>query len=225
VAGSLALPRIVIADGTLEALKWVGLVLMTGDHINKYLFDESLPVMFEAARVVMPLFGFILAYNLGRPGTLERGVYGRTMKRLAVFASLASPIFYALNGWWPLNVLWMLFLVTAICYCIERGTRALYWLALALFVIAGAFVEFWWFGMTFCIAAWSYCRRPTTAALATAVVSLASLSIVNSNGWAIAALPLILLAPLVKAQVPRLRWAFYAYYPAHLAVLLILANR
>jgi len=72
-----------IPDGTVEALKWLALVLMTGDHVNKYLFNATLPVLFEAGRVALPLFVFVLAYNLARPGTLERGVYGRTMSRLA----------------------------------------------------------------------------------------------------------------------------------------------
>jgi hypothetical protein len=41
----------VIADGTLEALRWLALVLMTGDHANKYLFNGTLPWLFNAALV------------------------------------------------------------------------------------------------------------------------------------------------------------------------------
>ncbi|RYF37261.1 MAG: hypothetical protein EOO38_26620, partial [Cytophagaceae bacterium] len=33
------LPRLVVADGSIEALKWLGLLLMTGDHVNKYLLN------------------------------------------------------------------------------------------------------------------------------------------------------------------------------------------
>jgi hypothetical protein len=32
------------SDGTLEALKWLGLILMTGDHVNKYLFNATLVI-------------------------------------------------------------------------------------------------------------------------------------------------------------------------------------
>ncbi|MGE4125505.1 MAG: TraX family protein [Pusillimonas sp.] len=106
-----------VPDGTVEALKWLALVLMTGDHVNKYLFNATLPVLFEAGRVALPLFVFVLAYNLARPGTLERGVYGRAMSRLTVFGALASVPFVALGGlawgWWPLNVMFTLLVVTA----------------------------------------------------------------------------------------------------------------
>lgn len=224
-SASARLPRLCVANGTLEALKWFALVLMAGDHVNKHLFHESLPFLYEAARVVMPLFGVILAYNLARPGAMAAGAYIRTMKRLAFFAALASPFYLALNGLWPLNVLWMLFLVTAVCFCIERNTPRLRMLALLLFGIGGAFVEFWWFGMLFCIAAWSYCRSPSWRALILAVVGLCSLTVVNQNWWALAVVPLILLAPNFNAHVPRLRWAFYSFYPAHLVVLLILLHR
>ena len=72
-------PAIVVQDGTIEALKWLGVVLMTLDHINKYFFNETLPGIFALGRLTMPIFGFVLAYNLARPGSLERGAYTRTM--------------------------------------------------------------------------------------------------------------------------------------------------
>src|SRR4051812_42258689 len=49
-----------ISDGSLEALKWVGLVLMTSDHVNKYLLQDASPTLYALGRMVMPLFGFVL---------------------------------------------------------------------------------------------------------------------------------------------------------------------
>ncbi len=40
-----------------------------------------------------------------------------------------------------------------------------------------------------------------------------------SRARALAALPLVLAASRVDLPMPRLRWAFYAYYPLHLAAL------
>ena len=77
-----------VSDGTIEALKWIGLVVMTSDHVNKYLFNATLPGLFEAGRLCLPLFVFVLAYNLARPGTLASGAYLRTLKRLAIFGAL-----------------------------------------------------------------------------------------------------------------------------------------
>jgi len=110
-------PRPEIANGTIEALKWLALVLMIGDHINKYLLNDTVAWLYDAGRLTMPLFVFVLAYNLARPGALESGAYRRTMIRLAVFGALASPAFLALgglvNGWWPLNILFTLVAVAS----------------------------------------------------------------------------------------------------------------
>lgn len=69
---SWSLPRLFVADGTVEGLKWLGLLLMTGDHVNKYLFNGTLPFLFEAGRLAMPIFVFVLAFNLARPGQIGR---------------------------------------------------------------------------------------------------------------------------------------------------------
>jgi hypothetical protein len=101
------MPRLVIPNGSVEALKWLALVLMTGDHVNKYLLNGTVPALFDAGRLAMPIFAFVLAYNLARPGNLERGVYRRTITRLGLFGVVSTPICIALGGllygWWPLN--------------------------------------------------------------------------------------------------------------------------
>lgn len=210
-----------MADGTLEALKWLALVLMVLDHVNKFLYAEKLPVLFELGRLVMPIFGFVLAYNLARPGALEKGVHIRVMKRLALFGALSSPMFIVLVGWWPLNILFMLLLVTAIVYLLERGGKSRVAAAVALFVVAGAFVEFWWFALACCLAAWAYCREPSIKRLVIWGLATASLFVVNQNLWSLVALPIILTAAHLPLKVPRSRWVFYVFYPAHLLALLV----
>src|SRR2546423_3615832 len=111
-----------IADGTLEALKWLALALMVLDHVNSFLFTRTLPGAFQAGRSVFPLFAFVLAGNLARPGALQRGVHVRVMRRLALFALLATPAHWALVGhWWPLNILVTLLAGTATVYGLERA--------------------------------------------------------------------------------------------------------
>ncbi len=218
----------VVADGTIEAIKWLGLILMTLDHINKYLFGERLPGLFEAGRLAMPLFGFVLAYNLARPGAFKNGVHLRVMKRLALYGLIATPFFIALGGfvayWWPLNIMFMLLAATGMIYLIEKGARKAAALYGALFLIGGAFVEFWWFALAFCLAAWWYCRTTSKAALVALFLATASLYLINQNLWALASMPIILAAPLVDLKIPRIRNVFYTYYPAHLAVLLAVAT-
>ncbi len=216
-----------MADGSLEAIKWAALVLMVFDHINKYLYAEKLPVIFQLGRIVMPMFGFVLAYNLARPDALARGVHGRMMYRLTLMGLAASPMCIILNGmfvtasaWWPLNILFMLLLVVSLTYLIDRGGAKCYALAIALFILGGAFVEYLWMGVLCCLEAWLFCREASPSRLLLWFLGTLSLSVVNGNAWGLAAIPIVLMAGRVALRLPRRTWVFYAFYPAHLLLLL-----
>lgn len=222
------LPRVMVADGTVEALKWLGVVLMTLDHVNKYLLGDSLPWAFAAGRLAMPIFGFVLAYNLARPGALAAGLYGRIMKRLALYGVAATPFFIGLGGllagWWPLNIMFMLLVAAGVACLVEQGGFVRLVGAVVLFFLGGAMVEFWWPAVAFVLAAWWYFKTANKLALVGCALALAALFVVNKNLWALVAIPVMLAAPLVKCQVPRIRHVFYAYYPAHLAVILLVST-
>ncbi len=226
-AARSVLPRLTLSDGSVEALKWLALVLMTLDHVNKYLLHSAASALFDAGRVVMPIFAIVLAYNLARPGAFERGVYPRVMKRLAITGALATLPFIALGGvgwgWWPLNIMFTLLVATGVMYLAERGTTGRV-LAVSLFVLGGALVEFWWPALAIAVGAWSYFRRPNWPALLFVLVAFVALYDINKNLWAFAALPLIALASRIDLQVPRMRWVFYAFYPLHLAVIWLIRS-
>ena len=218
------LPCLVLSDGTVEALKWLSLILMTGDHVNKYLFNGTLPVLFETGRLALPLFVFVLAYNLARPHALEFGVYRRTMIRLVVFGGLATPAFIALGsirfgGVWPLNIMFTLLAFTASVCLIEKGRI---FAASMVFLVGGGLGEFLWAALAFGLAVRSYCKKPSLAAAAFAFIACATLWFINYSMWALAALPVILLASRIDLRVPRLGLFFYAYYPLHLTLLLLI---
>lgn len=213
-----------IADGTLEAIKWLGLLLMTGDHINKYALHESARALFDAGRLVMPMFGFVLSYNLARVAAAARGLYGRMLRRILVVGALSSPAFVALGGllwgWWPLNIFFELGGTVAVVWCWQ--TEKLWWrvAAAVTFILVGSSVEFWWpaLGMNLCFVRFFHTGRYRWFALAGLLCS--TLMIVNSNEWALAAFPVLWALSKVELPVRRVRWAFYAYYPALLYGLL-----
>lgn len=213
-------------EGTLEALKWLALILMTLDHINTFLFARTLPGAYEAGRIAMPLFSFVLGYNLARPDAWQNGLYIRTMKRLAVFGVLATPFFIGLanlpGGWRPLNILFTFLVATATIAFVERGGAGPYAAAAAVFVAGGAIVEYSWCGPLLCASAWLYSRMPGKPALMLLAAATMLLYVVNQNFWALAALPIILAAPTLHLRMPRIRYAFYIYYPAHLGILYML---
>lgn len=211
-----------IPDGSLEALKWVGLLLMTGDHVNKYLMHEAISALYALGRMVVPLFGFVLMANLARPGALKAGVHLRVMKRLAIFALLATPAFVHLVGWWPLNILATLLLATVIVRLLEQGSAASRCAALVAFLIGGLVVEFWWPALLCNLGAWAFLRTPSTLRLLLWVLATASLALVNGNFAAMAALPLIWGARQIEIPLQRSRWFFYIFYPAHLSLIALL---
>ena len=221
-------PPLVLRSGTLEALKWLALLLMTLDHVNKHVLHASMPELFAAGRLALPLFGFVLGYNLARPGALASGGYSRTARRLTIFGTIATIPFIALGGlgwgWWPVNIMATLLVATLCAWLIEVGGAARLIAAGAVFIVGGALVEFWWPGVAACLLAWAYCRRPRWVTLGLWAGVLASLHVVNRNFWALAALPLVFAAGQLQLTVPRARLGFYVYYPVHLAVLWGLAR-
>lgn len=54
-------------------------------------------------------------------------------------------------------------------------------------------------------------------ALALAIAALAALWYINHNMWALMVLPVVVVTSFYNLRLPRLRWVFYFYYPAHLA--------
>lgn len=224
--GAASLPRLVAADGALEAVKWLALVLMTGDHVNKYLFNGTKEWLFDSGRIAMPLFVFVLAYNLARPGAMARGVYQRTTWRLLVVGGVTMPAFVALGGlvagWWPLNIMFTMAAIAGMLHLVDRDSVAGRAGAADVFLAAGAMVEFWWPALALGLAVWLYSRRPSWTAIALAVAAFGGLWYVNGNPWALAAVPIALGASGAVLRVSRLRWVFYAYYPAHLVALLLI---
>jgi TraX protein len=218
------LPTLVLPDSTLELLKWLAVVLMTIDHVNKYLFAASQPWMFNLGRLAMPIFTSVLAYNLARPGAFDNGAYKRTLGRLLLFGIITTPTYIAIgstveNTFWPLNIMFLFAAILVCVWFIQIGGAAAKSIMVLSFVAFGLLAEYFWFGIGFGIAIWYYSKRPSWTAAIYAVLCCATLNILSNVYWSLLALPLLFLAHRVDFRVPRLRLWFYAYYPLHLAVI------
>lgn len=216
----LQIQKLEFSNGSLEVLKWLALLLMTADHINHFLLNFQTPMMSAAGRLAMPIFGFVLAFNLTRADALQSGIIIRTMKRLLFFGLLATPFYGLLYRWAPVNIMFMLLLVTYLIYILESNQKYKWLMFIFVFLVIGAFVEYLWFGIAYCLTAWWFCKSPGLLRMLIWIASTALLAVANINYWACAAIPLILLASRINLNFPRLRYVFYAYYPIHLALLL-----
>ena len=215
-----------LASGTLETLKWLAVVLMTVDHVNLHLLHSNYPVMYCMGRVSLPLFVFVLAYNLAQPQAQESGAALRVLERLLPVAVLSSLPYMELNleafGWRPLNVLFTLAAGTAVVALIQRQTRLRQILALLLYAVCGYLVDYGWTGIGLFVCCWHLFRSPSRFWAISAAMFLLLLAVLNMNHWALAALPIIGLAFICRLNFPRLRNALYHYYPGHLFVIAVL---
>lgn len=219
-----------LRSGPQEALKWVALVLMALDHLAALLLDGGVATALRlAGRLAFPLFGALLAYNL-----VVRGVSPR--RYLVVLAALALPaqvpftLAFGPRG----NVFVALFagvLVVAAAQLAAR--RGFDWQgvgvlagAVALVTIGGPLVDYGQAGMLL-VPAWAlWFAAPVAPVAALLLVELLALN----WGTVGAVVPLLVPAVLTWAgswrfELRRLpRWVAYAFYPGHLALLLLLAK-
>lgn len=211
-----------ISNGGIELLKWIGLFLMTLDHTNTFLLNGKYPLLFEAGRVVMPLFAFVLAYNLARTPKNE-DVYKRVMQRLLMYGVIATPFFIAIHStatssisWFPLNILLALLVSTAGIYYIEKGSVAAF---MAVFVLGGSFVEFLHPAILFTVFSWQYCQSGKKQWLLFMLLMMFPIGLINMSMSGTFSLLLIFLVSKVDMTIPRAKNFFYAFYPAHLSML------
>lgn len=217
-----------MANGALEVLKWLALLLMTGDHINTALFGRSVDWLYGVGRLVMPLFACVLAYNLARPQ--DAAVFRRTAVRMVLVGVLAQP-FYMVSfhqGPFVLNIMFAFAVAVALMWWWqERNGSA--WALASVLVVSGLFTEFAGTAQLLTFAFWLW-WRPDNAprsvdrrwALGLVLAALGLVCWVNGNGWALVSLPLVgIVGTYVQRGLPRYRWAFYGYYVAHLGVLAV----
>ena len=207
-----------MTSGGREVLKWIALVLMTGDHVNKVLLDGSQPWLTDLARVVFPIFAVVLAWNVVRhPDPLAAR---RSIGRLLGAAVLVQPLHALAFGYWlPGNILF-----TLAAGLIVAGTRNPAVVVL-VGLLGGAFVDYAWAGVLMVFAAAVLARDPSAwRGRALFVAALGCLCWFNGNGWALLALPILAAGAQLPATLPRWRWTFLGYYAAHLGVLALLAG-
>jgi hypothetical protein len=219
-------PNATISSGTLEALKWLAVVAMTIDHVDRFLLGGAHVAMMEIGRLAMPLFCFVLAYNLARPEALASGAAVRVLKRILIFAVPATLPYLELTlapiGWLPLNIMFTLAAGTAFIILVERPTLGRQLAAIALFTIAGALVDFGWAGIGMYVCSWYLFRTKTVFWGATLLSFMLLSGSLQGTQWILAAVPVFVLGFFIRLKVPRWRNALYYYYPLHLAVIVVL---
>lgn len=215
----------------LTLLKWLAVLAMIADHYNVFLNDNQSEFLKAVGRFALPLFVFVIGYNLARMPVKNMP---KMIFRLLIFGLLSFPPYLALDvpirDWWPLNILFTFAASVLVVYLLSlRPDRkgALIGLrmgAIAVFLLAGVAVEYFWPAIGLVLAVWLSFRlakrgfEVRIAVFAFACLWFAGLNDLNGNLWALAALPLIAgawLLPMGAIKLPRGKWFFYWFYPVH----------
>jgi hypothetical protein len=228
-----SLPLLRLSDGQLEALKWLALVSMLVDHFGRYAFGLGTDSWaFSVGRLAFPLFAFVLASNLARPGERVHRAW-RTSRRLAIWAVVSAlPSWWARDAWLPVNVLVTLAISAGLCGVLEARWSPLSQAFACVGGVTLALVaEFSFPGVLFVVCLQRALAGGSSAALLLAASMLALTAGVNmSFGGATAAvltmasLPVVLAARFGSCDPRRIKWAFYLTYPLHLLAIGILAR-
>lgn len=218
--------RLEITPFGLQFLKYLAIFLMIGDHTSKYLFNGTIQPLFHAGRLALPLFVFILSYNLSREN-ISKAAFKRTFIRLIIFGCIAEIPFFMLGdlywSFYPLNVM---FTLAALTLTLWQLRNRHYFVAIICFLFGGAVGEYWWPALALGIGIFWYKKTPNFIAIFVIFLSLYSLGFINHNNYAFLCLPLVILLivlkPLNGIYPPRLKWFFYVFYPLHLFIFLLI---
>jgi len=213
------------AQVTLEqsdALKLIAIISMTVDHVGAILLPQ-LTWLRIIGRVAFPLFAYQLA-----AGYLHTRNLSRYVLRLAVWGVIAQPVYMIAFGvrLWTLNIFATLLLGLLAIW----GWDHRQWWSVA-FALGLAAVQLWLpevgpdyglYGVLLCLVSFVLFQRREQLAIGHGLLHLLAGTLFwPSQLYAVASIPFILWLPSMRLH--RLSRLFYAYYPAHL-VLLILAR-
>ena len=219
----------VIGSGTIESLKWLGLIVMFGEHWMRYVVGDLPGWLYQCGRVAFPLF--VLALALGLRNLPDSKLPAAVM-RLFAWAAVSQAGLELVDA--PenqLNVLFTLGLGVAIVVAFMR-TRSPFLLALTL-CAAGAvavWCEFGVVGAAFVAAAVALARasNPPAAAWIGVAALLAALAIANRSHAGLAAVPLAMVALSLDIRVPRVRrlfyWAYAFQFPLYAGARMVLSS-
>jgi hypothetical protein len=215
-------------DGQLEILKWIAVVSMFIDHFGRHLLGRGQESFaFGAGRLAFPLFVFVLACNLARPGDRAQRA-ARVTVRLGIACAVSTPaVIWARGEPGLVNVFGTLGLGTALCWVLVTKGHLLWRGGLCVPIcVAGTHVEFDLIGV--CLLPAIYLWRAHNLREAAAFSVVLFLALIHLNGsygglygyvGTLCAVPLAWVVAHIPLGMPRMRWLFYAIYPLHLALI------
>ena len=215
-------------------LKIIAMITMTVDHIGMLLFPRVLLFRY-IGRLAFPIFAFMIAEGCSYTRSLPK--YLRSM---AVVAAVCQVVSFAFTRSLMMGIFVTFSLSILLIMLLKNarqkqtaGAKLLFFLAVAavLFIteVLPQLLQGTDFGVDygFIGVALPVCVYAVRGKWLKLAVSAVVLSLLAYSGWvgqwlALLALPLLALYNGQRGKW-KLKWLFYLYYPAHLAILWLLA--
>ena len=203
-----------------DALKLVAILSMTIDHVGAILLPY-VGWLRIIGRVAFPLFAYQLA-----AGYLHTHNLAGYVRRLAIWGLIAQPIYMIAFGVhpWTLNIFATLLLGLLAIWGWDHHR----WWAVVL-ALSLAAIQLWLpavgpdyglYGVLLCLVSFVLFQQKEQLVIGHGLLHvLAGILFWPSQVYALASIPFILWPP--RLHLGRLSRLFYAYYPAHLALLVL----
>ena len=220
-----------------DLLKLIAIAAMLIDHIGGAFFPE-VGVFRWIGRLAFPIFCYCLTVGL-----LYTHDVRKYLARLGIFALISQPFyilaFHPASAFWANLTNWNIFFTLFLSLLAMYGVKERKWwlFALALFTVSWWNFDYSGTGIILMLIFYLCRNRPGIGAALYILSYLPALM----NGWpkdplcltvdgicidwsffAVFAAPLIFCATHSRIKVNK--WFFYAFYPAHLAVIALVQN-
>ncbi|MGE4213977.1 MAG: TraX family protein [Anaerotignaceae bacterium] len=196
-----------------DILKVIGLLSMTFDHIGMLLFPHIFWFRI-VGRIAFPLFAYHIAIGVKHTKSVEKYAL-----RVLIFACLTQPI-YTLAVGRGLNIMFDLFIGIVVLGLLRQNKKK-YWALASAVALAWAMVNKGYGGYgTACMVVFYYMEEYVKLASAFFVAISVVAAFFSPNyvqGFAVLALPFILLKTDLRVKIPK--YFFYLYYPLHLLII------
>lgn len=209
------------------SLKLIAVAAMTVDHISAVFFPSEI-WMRLIGRLTMPIMAFLVAEGYHYTRSVRKYLF-----RLLIFAIVSQVPYMLAFGFNNLNVMFTL-AISVLLLAIETSYMSNLLRVLLTFslLLVSVFCDWSLFGVLFAYVFYRYrgnFKRQAFAFCIVVVLQIAVHALMSFprgsldyfvNAGTIAALPLLSLYNLRRGR--DVRYFFYIYYPAHLAVLALL---
>ncbi len=219
---------------TNNQLKIIAMITMTIDHIGMLLFPRVLLFRY-IGRLAFPVFAYMIAEGCLHTRSLPKYLGG-----MAVIAAVCQVVSFVATRSLMMSVFATFSLSVGLIMLLKNarqkqtvGAKLLFGLAVAVVLVITEVlpqllrgtdfgVDYGFIGVVLPVCVYAVCGKWAKLAVSAAVLSLLAYNSWYGQWFALLALPLLALYNGQRGKW-RLKWAFYLYYPAHLAILWLIA--